>query len=147
MDSTLFDKEHKGHSCLPDPTLFEKLDIYSNIKIKAATSDKAPSKIINEGLYDMSEEGRIGTKSINAMRQKIQRERRKGKGKMPRSIKDIKVKVENTILPGNINFLLYDNKKEGHRILIFCDFEGLLWLGNSQEWDSDGTFDAAWNSD
>ena len=91
----------------------------------------------------MSEEGRIGTKSVNAMRQKIQRERRKGKGKMPRSIKDIDVKVESTILPGNINFLLYDNKKEGHRILIFCDFEGLLWLGNSQEWDSDGTFDAA----
>ena len=48
LDSTLFDKEHKGHSCLPDPTLFEKLDIYSNIKIKAATSDKAPSKIIND---------------------------------------------------------------------------------------------------
>ena len=62
---------------------------------------------------------------------------------MLRSIKDIDVKVESTILPGNINFLLYDNKKEGHRILIFCDFEGLLWLGNSQEWDSDGTFDAA----
>jgi hypothetical protein len=62
---------------------------------------------------------------------------------MPRSLKDIEVKVENTIIPGNINFLLYDNEKEGHRILIFCDFEGLLWLGNSQEWDSDGTFDAA----
>ena len=91
----------------------------------------------------MSEEGRIGTKSVNAMRQKIQRERRKGKGKMPRSIKDIDVKVESTILPGNINFFVHDNKKEGHRILIFCDFEGLLWLGNSQEWDSDGTLDAA----
>ena len=60
----------------------------------------------------MSEEGRIGTKSVNAMRQKIQRERRKGKGKMPRSIKDIDVKVESTILPGNINFLLYDKKRK-----------------------------------
>ena len=144
IDGLLFDKQHKGHSCTPDPTLFEKLDTYTTFKHKAATSDKAPSKIINEGLYCMSEEGRIGTKSVHAMRQKIQRERRKGKGKgkMPRSIKDIDVKVESTILPGNINFLLYDNKKDDHRILIFCDFEGLLWLGNSEEWDSDGTFDA-----
>ena len=35
-----------------------------------------------------------------------------------------------------------DNKRVGHRIIIFCDFEGLLWLGDSDEWDSDGTFDA-----
>ena len=60
----------------------------------------------------MSEEGRIGTKSVNAMRQKIQRERRKGKGKMPRSIKDIDVKVESTILPGNINFLCMTTKRK-----------------------------------
>ena len=90
----------------------------------------------------MSEEGRIGTKSVAAMRQKIQRERRKGKGKMPRSIKDIDVKIESTVLPGNI-YLLYDNKKEGQRILIFCDYESLIWLDNSDEWYSDGTFDAS----
>jgi hypothetical protein len=71
--------------------------LYSNLKHKAATSEKAPSKLINEGLYDMGEEGRMGTKSVAAMRQKIQRERRKGKGKMPRSIKDIDVKIDSTV--------------------------------------------------
>jgi hypothetical protein len=38
----------------------------------------------------MSEEGRIGTKSVNAMRQKIQRERRKGKGKCPEVLRILK---------------------------------------------------------
>ena len=43
VDGILFDKDHKSHSCSPDPTLFERLDVYSNLKLKAATSDKAPS--------------------------------------------------------------------------------------------------------
>ena len=142
-DGLLVDKDHKGHSCLPDPTLFEKLNMDNQIKASAASSNLAPSKIINEGLYEMSEEGRISSKSVGALRHKIQRQRRKGKGKMPKSIEEIEIKPESVLLPGNLNFLLYDNKKVGHRIIIFGDYEGLLWLGNSEEWDSDGTFDAA----
>ena len=115
----------------------------NKIKASAAVSNLAPSKIINEGLYEMSEEARIGTKTVGAMRQKIQRQRRLGKGSMPKSIKDIDIKPEDAVLPGNINFLLYDNKKVGHRIIMFGDYEGLIWLGNSDEWDSGGTFDAA----
>ena len=115
----------------------------NKIKASAAVSNLAPSKIINEGLYEMSEEARIGTKTVGAMRQQIQRQRRLGKGSMPKSIKDIDIKPEDAVLPGNINFLLYDNKKVGHRIIMFGDYEGLIWLGNSDEWDSDGTFDAA----
>ena len=62
---------------------------------------------------------------------------------MPKSINDIDIKPEDAVLPGNTNFLLYDNKKDGHRIIIFADYEGLSVLGNSDEWDFDGTFDAA----
>ena len=42
VDGILFDKDHKSHSCSPDPTLFERLDVYSNRKLKAATSDNTP---------------------------------------------------------------------------------------------------------
>lgn len=141
-DGRLNDTEHKTHTCNPDPTLFEKLNMEFQIKLTAKATNLAPSKIINEGLFTMSEEGRVSSKTVGAMRQKIQRERRKGKGSMPRSIKDIDMRDEGVVLPGNLNFLLYDNKKDGHRIIIFCDYEGLIWLGNSDEWDSDGTFDA-----
>ena len=136
----LHDKEHKGHSCNPDLTLFEQLNLDNQIKATAGSSNLPPAKIINDGLFEMTEEGRIGSKNVGALRQKIQRQRRKGKGKMPKSIQEIEIKPGSVVLPGNLNFLLYDNKKVGHRIIIFCDFEGLLWLGNSDEWDSDGYF-------
>ena len=70
------------------------MEMDNKIKASAAVSNLAPSKIINEGLYEMSEEARIGTKTVGAMRQQIQRQRRLGKGSMPKSIKDIDIKPE-----------------------------------------------------
>ena len=112
------------------------------IKASALSNNLPPSKIINEGLFEMSEEARISSKSVEALRQKIQRQRRKATGKMPKSIEDIEVKPESVLIPGNLNIVLHDNKKVGHRIIIICYFEGLLGLGDYDEWDSDGTFDA-----
>ena len=63
-DGLLLDKEHKGHSCLPDPTLFEKLNIDICIKASDASSTLAPSDTINEGVYEMYEEGRISSKYV-----------------------------------------------------------------------------------
>ena len=58
-DGLLLDKEHMGHSCLPDPTLFEKLNMDNCIKASTASYNLAPSKILNEGSYEMSEKGRL----------------------------------------------------------------------------------------
>ena len=134
--------EHEGHLCPPDPLIGELLEAENNIRERAAKEiNIRPAKLVDEELMKMHQESKIYLKSTRNLKQTILRERRKNKGKMAKTIQDMD--VPRILLPGNVPFVLFDSKDEepDSRLIILGTSNGLKWLGQSEEWDGDGTFD------
>lgn len=58
----------------------------------------------------------------------------------PKSFSEILIPDELKVTNGGDRFLLYDNERNNHRIIILSSDDDLDRLSNSEHWYSDGTF-------
>ena len=75
------------------------------------------------------------------MKRRVQHVRRKQNGPMDKEISDIK--LPRLLLPDGSTFNLFDNEKEGDRLIILGSRRGLKTVAKSKFLLTDGTFDSS----
>ena len=100
-----------------------------------------PCRIQNDVLVEVTDDARKFLPPTKLMKRRIQYIRRKDKGAMEENIED--VVVPRLELPDGSFFNLYDNEKQGDRLIILGSHRGLKVVARSRILLTDGTFKSA----
>lgn len=145
VGNTILKEKHVDHSHAPDMINIEVRSAINKIKEFATTSDEKTSKVIQQGIRDLSEEAKSIIPSSSSLNRTVQNIR-------SNKIEAFKVMDLNTmVIPENYKktfsdkkFLMYDSEDDsdygGQRFLIFTTNRNLKVLKKCSIWQADGTF-------
>ena len=114
----------------------------SKIVHHAMISHDAPRRIIHEVLLSVDENDGTDVPNYSSSQRNIQRKRKNNDIALPSpsSFGDIQIPDELKVTNGGARFLLYDNEKNNHRMIILSSDDDLDRLSNSDHSHCDGTF-------
>ncbi|CAF1497202.1 unnamed protein product [Rotaria sordida] len=136
-----------GHTHLPDKTDKEILEIGQNLKRKAIDESVPIDRIVEEAFHVINNQFRsndllINIPSIHTIKNTVQKQRRKTRPPLPRSIEQLPFLLSDVYCKTTQGerFLLYVGPLGGVRSLVFSAYNDMIYLSQQENWYSDGTF-------
>ena len=120
-----------------DPNYTEAVKMRQTIKAQASVSRSKPCQIVKDIQKQHPAEVGAVAGQYDALKQIIQRVRKRGRPKNPISMKDVPIPLPEAYATD----VIFDNKNADHRIIIFATKTGITLLGEAEELFMDGTFD------
>ncbi|XP_076041795.1 uncharacterized protein LOC143025681 [Oratosquilla oratoria] len=134
------------HNHNPDATAIQVAKARLEMKMKAAASHNKPVQIYSEVI------SKVGSNDVKARipneevcKKAIRREKIRNYPKVPTSLAEFVIEGRWSTTGAEVKerFLLYDNNREGMRIVIFSSDAAIEKLGTATEWVMDVTFSMA----
>ena len=133
------------HNHAPDGTRKRVLEVMSEIRVQAATTDESTMTILANKTAGLPPAVAAAMPSSSTTKRLIQRTRRQHQGipVEPVGRAELLIPLEFRTLENGDEFLVHDSGRDDNRFLIFSTNRLLDLLNEQQKWAMDGTFDAS----